>query len=135
MNGTNAAGEQVRNTQNFDFIQLARGFGERNRVGGDNFGDSGLFEALDGRARENGVSASGVDFGGTFTKEGVGGFDESAGGIDDVVDNESGAAANIANEIHDFGDVEIDAALVDDGQGGIQFFSESAGTFHTAGVG
>src|SRR6516225_10603775 len=135
MNGANAAGEQVRDTQNLDLFQTARGFRERHGIGGNNFGDFRVFEALNSGPRKDSVSAGGINLNGTFANQGVSGFHESARGVDNVVHDESGAALDVADKVHDFGDVEIDAALIDDGERRIEFFGEGAGALHAAGIG
>ena len=62
------------------------------------------------------MRACGVHLRSAFPKECFRGFHKGAGGVDDVVDNQSAAAANISDEVHDFAYVNIDTALVYDGQ-------------------
>jgi len=63
------------------------------------------------------------------------GFDQSPGGINDVVKHQASASAYVADDVHDLGYVHFGAALVHDGHGGFHFLGEEAGTLHAAGVG
>ena len=65
----------------------------------------------------------------------LGGGADRAGGVDDVVDDDGDAAADVTDDVH-LGDlVGGGAALVDDGEGGIQALGEGAGTLDAAGIG
>src|ERR1700721_4724477 len=114
VNRTNAAGEQIRDAQNFYFAHSPGGFAHRHGIGGDYLFDFRVGDALDGRAGENGVRARGIHLRCAFADEGFGGFYESASGVDNVVDDQSAASANDADEVHDFADVYIDTAFIDD---------------------
>ena len=57
----------------------------------------------------------------------VGCLDERAGGVDDVVEDEAGTAADVADDVHHFGDVDIGAALVDNGQRNFKLLGERTG--------
>jgi hypothetical protein len=48
--------------------------------------------------------------------KGVDGLHQRAGGVDDVVDDEAGLALHVADHVHHFGDVDVGAALVHNGQ-------------------
>src|ERR1700693_1002835 len=90
-----------------------------------------MLNALQSRAGKNGVGAGGKNLRSALANQGIGGFDQRAGGIDDVVNDESAAAAHIADQVHHFGYVEIDATFIDDGQWRVEFLSEGTGAFHT----
>jgi hypothetical protein len=59
---------------------------------------------------------------------------QRTGRVDQVIDDQTGAAVHIADDVHDFGHVHFHAALVDDGQSGIHLFGEESGALHAAGI-
>ena len=67
-----------------------------------------------------------------FADQSFGGFHQRAGGVDDVVDDQRAAAADVADQVHDFADVDVDAALIHDGQRRVEFFGKEARAFHAA---
>ncbi len=62
------------------------------------------------------------------------GLHQRAGGIDNVVEDETGAALDIADDVHHLGHIHFHTALVDDGQRRIHLLSEEARALHAAGV-
>ena len=44
-------------------------------------------------------------------------------------------AADFADDVHNFGDIGVGAALIDDGERGVEAFGEGAGALDTAGIG
>ena len=65
----------------------------------------------------------------------LGGGTERAGGVDHVVDDDRDAPVDVADDLH-LGDlVRPDAALVDDGQVGVEALRERARALDAAGVG
>src|SRR5277367_4494886 len=94
VNGTYAAREQIRDTQNFNFLQLLGRFRKRYRIGSHNFADRRMFNALYRRPGEHRVGASGKDLRGAFANQSFGGFHQRTGGVDDVVHNQRAAASD-----------------------------------------
>ncbi len=67
--------------------------------------------------------------------EGLGGFAQGAGGVDDVVHQHAGAAFHLTDDVHHLGFVGLGAALVDDRQiGVVELLGQGAGTDHAAHV-
>src|SRR4029077_757466 len=129
-----AAGEQIGYAQNLDLAHFLCSFGHGHGIGGHDFFDLRLGDALDGWAGEHGVRTRGIYLRGAFANQGFGGFYQSACGIDDVVYDQSAAAAHVADQDHDFADIDVDATLVHDGERGIEALGEEARAFHAAGV-
>jgi len=64
------------------------------------------------------------------------GLAERAGGVDDVVDDDAVAVLDLADEVHDLGDVRAGAALVDDRDVGVvEQLGDRAGPDDAAHVG
>ncbi len=59
---------------------------------------------------------------------------QGVGGVDHVVDDQAGAAGHVADDVHHFGHIGLGAALVDDGQIGVQGLGHRAGADHAADV-
>src|SRR5579871_2389478 len=66
VNRVNAAGQQFGNAEHLDLGNFFRGLGKGHGIGDNHFVDARIADALDGRAREHGVGAAGVDFGRAF---------------------------------------------------------------------
>src|SRR6202012_3306101 len=81
------------------------------------------------------VSARGVNLQCAFANQRVSGFHERAGRVDDVVDNQRGAAANVADQVHHFADIDVDAAFIDDGQWSVHLLGEETRALHAARIG
>src|SRR5438876_10108972 len=60
---------------------------------------------------------------------------QSACGINQVVDDQAGAAVDITDYVHDLGNVHVHTALIYDGQRSVHLLSEEAGRLYTAGIG
>src|SRR4029079_6923750 len=82
----------------------------------------------------NAVADIGVDFLGLVFEQRVSGVDQRAAGIDDVIDQDTGVASDIANHIHHFGLAGALAPLVDDGKRSVDTLRQSTGPHHTADV-
>ena len=121
--------------EHLDLGQLLGGFAQRNGVGNNYLFEARSGDAFNGRTREDGVAGAGVHAGGTICVERVHGLHEGSGGVDDVVDDEARFAVHVADDVHDFGNVDIGAALIDDSEGGSHFLREMAGAFHAASIG
>src|SRR6266849_7906213 len=76
-----------------------------------------------------------IDLRGAFANERFRGSHQRTGSVDDVVHNQRTATAHIADQVHDFADVDVDAALIDDGQGRVEAFGEETGALNTTRVG
>src|SRR5713101_4366414 len=87
-----------------------------------------------GRAGEHSVSAGGVDLGSALPNQGCRRFHQRARGVDNVVDDQGAAAAHVADQVHDFANVDIDAALVHDGERGIEALGEEPRAFDAASI-
>ena len=116
MNGLNGLGEQRGYRELLDPTRRQRGFPK-----GDGVREHHLFEirisnALNRRPRQNGVGSAGADTFGSAVEERFGPFHEGAGGIDDIVHEQASLAADVADDMHDLGDIDVFPALVDDGQ-------------------
>src|SRR5579875_5421 len=128
------AAQQAGDGANFNLADGLGGVGQRNGVGDDQLFETGLLNTLDRRAGEHGVGGAGIDGFRALREQGVCGFDQGAGGVDDVVKDEAGAVADVANNVHHFGHVDVGAALVDDGERHLKLLGEEAGAFHATGV-
>jgi hypothetical protein len=67
--------------------------------------------------------------------ERLGRVGERAGGVDHVVEEHAVAALHVADDVHHLGDVGALAALVDDGEGGVEALGVGARALHPARVG
>ena len=111
-------------------LRMAWASGRRgDGVGYDQLLESGGGNALDGGAAEDGVGSAGVDPGGTLVQDGFDGFDEGSSRVDDIVEDDTGSSAYFADDVHDFGNVDVGAAFIDDREGSVEFFGEEAGAF------
>ena len=77
----------------------------------------------------------GVDVLRPLREERVGGVAQGAAGIDDVVDEDAGAPGDVADDVHHLGFAGALAALVDDGERGVDALGERARPHHAADVG
>jgi hypothetical protein len=76
----------------------------------------------------------GRDVLGAGVEQGLGGVDQGAARIDDVVDEDAGAALDLADDVHHLGLARALAALVDDGQRAVDPLGNGAGPDHAAHV-
>ena len=77
----------------------------------------------------------GGDTGRALLEQRLGGVAQRAAGIDDVVEQDAGAAVDVADDVHHLGLAGALAALVDDGERGVDALGERAGAHHAADVG
>lgn len=77
----------------------------------------------------------GGDAGGAIGQKRVGCVAQRAAGIDDVVDQQAVLAAHIADDVHDFQLTWPLAALVDDGELGVEALGKRARAHHATDVG
>src|SRR5690606_6075563 len=60
---------------------------------------------------------------------------QRVGRVDHVVHDDAGPAVDIADDVHDFGDVRLRAPLVDDRQVGVEPLGKRPGAHHATHVG
>jgi len=123
--------EQRGDADDADF--LAAGLG--NGVGGDDFLDGGVSQALVGEFSEDAVGDAGEDAFGAVFVEDLGGGGEGAGGFGHVVDEEDVAAFDLADDVHRFDAGGGDAVFGDDGEFGAEGVGVGAGHFDAADIG
>src|SRR5690606_31736139 len=92
-------------------------------------------DAIHGRAGQDAVADVGRDLGRAAIDQRLGGVYKSAARIDDVVEQDAAAAFDIADDVHDLALARLGAALVDNGQVGVQAAGQRAGAHHAADVG
>ena len=98
VNRANAARQQVGDAEDLDLAHLGGGFRDRHGVGGHHFLDLRRGNALNRRTREHRVSTGRIDLRRAFANQCFRGFHQRARGIDDVVDDQGAAPADISNE-------------------------------------
>ena len=109
---------------------------ERDRIGDDQAGEIGGFEAFDGRAAEDGVRGGDVDFLDAVFVEHFGGAGDRAGGADHVVEHQGDFAFDLAAEdVGLDGGVGAHAAFVDDRDRAADAFGVAEGALDAALVG
>ncbi len=95
----------------------------------------GLAQPLDRRSGQHRVRAARDHLLGARRTQRFGRRDDGSGGVDDVVDQDRDAPRHLADDVH-LGDlVGGDAALVDDGEGGVETLRERARALDAAGIG
>ena len=110
-------------------------FGEPDGIEHHELGDGRGSEAFDGGARKDGVRAGRVNFRCALIDERLGALDDGARGIDHVVDEEALLAFDVADDVHDFHDVRLGAALIDDRHRAVEALCDLARTVNGADVG
>jgi len=127
-------GEDLRDGQDFEFRSEQR-FLIRQRVRYDDTFDRGFREHANRVASEDAVRGTRVDLGRATFDERFGGFGERAAGRDHVVDDDGDLARDVADDLRDFRDVGLRAALEDDRDIGAKAFGEILSARHAAGIG
>ena len=61
------------------------------------------------------MGRAGVNFGSTGVLQGLGSQGDGAGSVDHVVNQDGPLALDVTDDVHDFGNVGLWPALVDDG--------------------
>ena len=74
----------------------------------------------------------GGHFRGALVEQGLGGVAQGAGAVDDVVDEDAGAAVHVTDDVHHFAFAGALAALVDDGKVRVDALGDGAGAHHAA---
>src|SRR5690606_33247436 len=108
---------------------------QRNGIGHHQFVEDRAFDVLDGAPGQDRVSAIRIDLFRAMIFQRSGSVAQGAGGIDHVIDKDAGTAFNVANDVHDFGDVGLGPTLVDDRQVHTQGLGYCTGANHAADVG
>ncbi len=99
---------------------------ERDRVGEQHLLDLGLLEYVDRFAGENSVRRDGEDAGRAARFDRFGRLGERAAGRNHVVDDDRDLPGYVADDVGDFRDVGLRAALKDDGERAVQPLGEDA---------
>ena len=85
---------------------------------------------------EHAVGGAGVDLlRAADLDQSLGRVAEGAGGVHDVVEHDAGLALDVADDVHDLGDVGLGTALVHDGEVHMDLLGEVPGAGHGAHVG
>ena len=108
---------------------------QRDRVGDDELLERRVVDALDGRPREHAVRAQAETERAPAVHERLRGVRQRAGRVDDVVDDDGVLALDVADDVHDLGDVGRRAPLVDDGERRAEPLRVGARALDAAGVG
>src|SRR5262249_20210161 len=127
-------GEERRHRENRDlgvFLVLAEG----DRVRHHDLLQRRTLDPREGGPGEDGVDAAGEDPARPLPPEGIGGLDEGARGVDQVVDGDEVAPRDVTDQVHEDGDVRAVPPLVDDGEARSQPLGDRTGALHAAGVG
>src|SRR5262249_4806664 len=127
--------DQVRDRKHADAGRGLHLRGRLNRIGDHQFLEIRFVDARDRAAREHAVGDVAVDGVGAFFQQRIGGLQERAAGIHDVVDQKTDAAVDIADDIGYFRLTRPLAPLVDDGEWRVDALGEPARAHHAADVG
>src|SRR6185312_16030717 len=109
-------GHERRDTDLADILGDAYRLGGENAVGGDHRLHARCRDPRHRAAREHAVADIGRDRFGAALAQRVGGVAQRAGAVDDVVDENTAATLDFADDVHDLGDAGALAPLVDDGE-------------------
>src|SRR5262249_19610036 len=126
--------DQLGDRQHPDVARAVDLLGRLDRVGDHKLLELGAGDAGHRAARKYAVGDVTVHGLGALLEQGLGGIHQSAGGIDDVVDQNADPAFDLADHIHYFGLARPLAPLVDDGEGRIDALGETTGAGHAADV-
>ena len=80
------------------------------------------------------MRAAGVHRTGAIFHQRRGRLHERARRIDQIVNDQARAALDVADDVHDFGNIRLHTALIHNGQGRIHFLGEKAGALHAPGI-
>ena len=80
------------------------------------------------------MRCTGVDRSRAVLHQSVRSLYQRSRGVDQIVDDQAGPPVNVADHVHYFGNVNLDPAFVDNGQGCIHFLGEKPRPFHAAGI-
>ena len=128
-------GQQRRDRHNLQLLAVLRLGAEGDRVCDHELLEGRVRDAPHRRSGEHGVGDGRGDGGGAGVRKGPGRLREGARGVHDVVDDHAGLTLDVADDVHDLGDVGLLASLVDDGEPGVEPLGVGAGALHAAGVG
>src|SRR5690606_17613818 len=109
-------------------------FGFKDRVGDHEFLELAAGDTLGSGAGQNAMGDIGGYFLGTGLEQRLGGVDQGATAIDDVVDENAGLARDVADDVHHLGNAGARTALVDYGEVGADAAGHIASAHHTAHV-
>ena len=101
---------------------------QRNRVGQDDLEEARVAQPLDGRVAQHAVGGAGVDLRDVLALERPDDLGQRAGGVDLVVDDDRPLAADVADDVHQLGPVEVpDPPLLDDRERRVEELGEGPG--------
>src|SRR5215208_6246035 len=95
--------DQGGNRQHPDVAGDPHRLGRLDRIGDDELVEARGGQTGDGAAGQHAVADIGIDRGRSLLEQGVGGVDQGAAGIDDVVHQNAGVALDLADHVHDLG--------------------------------
>ncbi len=131
VNPADRFGQHWSDAHDLDFRPSGLGDG----IGGDDFLDFGISDALVAELGEDSVGYSGIDPLGSMLVENFRGGGEGACGLGHVVHQEDVAAFDLADDVHGFDSGGADAVFGDDGELGTEGVCISASHFHSTDVG
>ena len=86
-------------------------------------------------AGQHWVRAIGNDAFGALCFEGISSFAQSASCIDNIINQQTGAVCDVADNIHDLSLIGLGSAFVDNCKVGVELFRYGAGPYDAADVG
>ena len=107
---------------------------ERNGICRHDFDQTGILNALDRRPGEHRMRATCINLCRTVFDKRFDSLHQRTGRIDDVVDDETGAAPHITDHVHHLGHIRLDTPLVHDSQLRTQPFGKRPGAFDAPGI-
>src|SRR5579863_3049393 len=134
VNGLDGARDKPGDGAHLALGLAARRLAQMDGVGHDNLLDIGLGQILHGRPGKHGMGGAGEDPAGAVFLQGARSLDQGAGGVNQVVNQQAGAAVDVADNVHDLGDVHFHPPFIHDGEGRIHLFGEEPGPLHAARV-
>ena len=134
-NPANRFSKQFGDGQNTNLAAAPGVRPERYGVGNHEFVQHGAFDALHGGAGQYGMGAVSANLDGALRFERVGGFAEGVGGVHHVVDEDAGAAFDVADNIHDDRVIGTRSPFVDNGEIDLEPLGDGAGANDAAHIG
>src|SRR5690606_10693817 len=111
-----------------NFVKLLDGIGDHQLL------QRAVGDAIHRRAGQDAVADVGRNLGGAPVDQRLGRVHQRAARIDDVVEQDAAAPFDVADDVHDLALACLGAALVDDGEVGVQAAGKGAGAHHAADV-
>ena len=108
-------GKELADRQGLELRALLLFVGCRHAVRRDHTIELRVVDPLNSGTGQDRVGASSRNRARSLRQKRFGRVDESAGGIDDVIDHEDVASLDVADDVHHFGLIRCNAPLIDDG--------------------